>query len=86
MVAGLSGSEIEHYLGTRCAVLVLTLGHPSVVWGLLAGRLRRPVEVIGWQEPSGPLPQRALARSLGMDQAGVERAARRLLRGREEIS
>ncbi|MEU5124711.1 hypothetical protein [Streptomyces mobaraensis] len=82
---GLSGTETEHYLGTHAAVLILTLGHPAAVWGLLAGRLRRPVEVIGWREPAGPLSQRDLAHTMGMDVGGVERAAGFLLAAREVV-
>ncbi|KPI17647.1 Phosphoketolase [Actinobacteria bacterium OK074] len=80
---GLSDQEIDGYFGTHACVLFLTLGHPAAVWGLLAGRLRRPVDVVGWREPAGPLPQRELARVLGMDQAGVVRAVGRLLASRE---
>ncbi|SDX97923.1 xylulose-5-phosphate/fructose-6-phosphate phosphoketolase [Saccharopolyspora shandongensis] len=80
--AGLSAQEMGHYLGTHAPVLVLTLGHSAAVWGLLAGRLQRPVDVIGWQEPPGPIPQRLLAHTLGMDRAGVERAAGLLLASR----
>ena len=80
---GLDAREVEHYLGAHAPVLILTLGHPAAVWGLLAGRLHRPVEVIGWQEPAGPMPQTALARAMGMDVAGVVRAADLLLASRE---
>ncbi|MED7824701.1 phosphoketolase family protein [Streptomyces chiangmaiensis] len=82
---GLNGREIEHYLGAHAPVLILTLGHPAAVWGLLSGRLRRPVDVIGWQEPAGPMPQRDLARAMGMDVTGVERAADLLLAFREVL-
>ncbi|MEU6245361.1 hypothetical protein [Streptomyces sp. NPDC047024] len=82
---GLSSPKVEGYLGANAAVLVLTLGHPAAVWGLLAGRLRRPVDVIGWQEPVGPMPQRDLAHMMGMDVAGVERAADRLLARHEVV-
>lgn len=83
---GLGTAEIDHYLGTRAAVLVLTLGHPSAVWGLLAGRLHRPVDVIGWQDPPEPLPQQQLAAALGMDRAGLERAAGQLLLASREVA
>ncbi|MFE2415072.1 hypothetical protein ACFXDE_42780 [Kitasatospora sp. NPDC059408] len=76
---GLTDAEVDHYLGERSAVLVVTLGHPAAVWGLLAGRLRRPVDVIGWREPPGPMSQDALARELGLDTAGLLRAAGRLV-------
>ncbi|GAB7180428.1 hypothetical protein ATKI12_0259 [Kitasatospora sp. Ki12] len=75
---GLTRDEVDQYLGERAAVLVAALGHPAAVWGLLAGRLRRPVEVIGWREPSGPMPQDALACELGLDTAGLLQAAGRL--------
>ncbi|MER7109363.1 hypothetical protein [Streptomyces sp. NPDC000229] len=82
---GLSDQEIDLYLGGHAPVLVLTLGHPAAVWGLLSGRLRRPVDVIGWQEPAGPMPQRQLARSLGMDRAGVAHAVGPLMASREVV-
>ncbi|MEU4347159.1 hypothetical protein [Streptomyces sp. NPDC023838] len=82
---GLSAQEVDHYFGAHAAVLVLTLGHPAAVWSLLAGRLDRPVDVIGWQEPPGPMPQRLLAHTLGMDRAGVERSAGLLLATREVV-
>lgn len=75
---GLAGTELRQYLGEHAPVLVLTLGHPAAVWGLLGGRLQRPAEVIGWSEPSHPLPQAELARELGLDTDGLLRAARRL--------
>ncbi|MEU1014722.1 hypothetical protein [Streptomyces sp. NPDC005898] len=82
---GLDDGEVDHYLGTHAPVLVLTLGHSAAVWGLLAGRLRRPVDVIGWQEPPGPMPQRSLAHALRMDRSGVERSAGLLLVSREVV-
>ncbi|GAA3138168.1 xylulose-5-phosphate/fructose-6-phosphate phosphoketolase [Kribbella aluminosa] len=82
---GLSAQEIDHYFGAHAAVLVLTLGHAAAVWSLLAGRLDRPVDVIGWQEQPGPMPQRLLAHTLGMDRAGVERAAGLLLATRKVV-
>ncbi|MFF3072804.1 hypothetical protein [Kitasatospora sp. NPDC057936] len=75
---GLTDAEVDHYLGEGSAVLVVTLGHPAAVWGLLAGRWRRPIDVIGWREPPGPMPQDALARELGLDTAGLLQAAGRL--------
>ncbi|TCR22909.1 hypothetical protein [Streptomyces sp. BK205] len=80
---GLSDADVDHYFGRYAAVLVVTLGHPAAVWGLLAGRLRRPTEVIGWQEPSGPMPQAQLADTLGLTPAGLVQAADRLLASRE---
>lgn len=80
---GLSDADIDHYFGRHAAVLVVTLGHPAAVWGLLAGRLRRPTEVIGWREPRGPMPQAQLTDTLGMTPAGLVRAASRLLASRE---
>ncbi|MER5348922.1 hypothetical protein ABT093_01085 [Kitasatospora sp. NPDC002551] len=75
---GLTEAEVDHYLGENASVLVVTLGHPAAVWGLLTGRLRRPAEVIGWREPSGPMPQDVLAHELGLDGTGLLQAARRL--------
>ena len=80
---GLSDAEIDQYFGSHSAVLVVTLGHPAAVWGLLAGRLRRPAGVIGWQEPTGPMPQARLAETLGLTPDGLDRAAARLLMARE---
>jgi len=77
--AGLSGAEVDHYLGTTAPLLVVTLGHPAAVWGLLAGRFARPVEVLGWREPAGPMSQYRLAAMLGMDVDGICGAAQRLL-------
>lgn len=80
---GLPDTDIDQYFGRHAAVLVVTLGHPAAVWGLLAGRLRRPTEVIGWQEPAGPMPQAQLADTLGLTPAGLVQAADRLLAGRK---
>lgn len=81
--AGLSADELDHYLGVRAALLVLTLGHTAAVWGLVAGRLRRPIQVIGWREPPTPMPQPQLAAFCGLDFAGVVDAAARLLEHQE---
>lgn len=78
---GLSHAEICALFGERAPVLVATLGHPAAVWGLLAGRLHRPVDVVGWREPSGPMSQCDLARELGLDTAGLLQAASRLAPG-----
>ncbi|MFI6575393.1 hypothetical protein ACIBFB_06300 [Nocardiopsis sp. NPDC050513] len=76
---GLSDTELLSFLGAHAAVLVITLGHPSAIWGLLGGRLRRPVEVVGWREPPAPMPQRRLASHLGLDTRGLLHNAVRLL-------
>ncbi|SFC61966.1 hypothetical protein [Streptomyces aidingensis] len=77
---GLADPDLRHYLGDHASLLVLTLGHPAAVWGLLGARLRdRHVEVTGWREPPGPMPQKELAASLGLDADGVGRAMRTLL-------
>jgi xylulose-5-phosphate/fructose-6-phosphate phosphoketolase len=76
---GLTDSEFAHYFGAHAALLIVTLGHPAAVWGLLAGRSSRPVQVIGWREPPGPLPQHKLAADAGLDADGLCRAAARLL-------
>jgi xylulose-5-phosphate/fructose-6-phosphate phosphoketolase len=77
--SGLAPDEWPHYLGSHAVVLIVTLGHPATVWGLLAGRLRRPVEVIGWREPSRPMRSAAMAAEAGFDLQGLLRAAARLL-------
>jgi xylulose-5-phosphate/fructose-6-phosphate phosphoketolase len=76
---GLVQPDLDRYFGQHAPVLVVTLGHPAAVWGLLGGRLRRPVEVIGWREPARPAPQTVLAHELGLDPAGLLRAAGRLV-------
>ncbi len=76
---GLAQPDLDRYFGQHAPVLVVTLGHPAAVWGLLGGRLRRPVEVIGWREPARPAPQTVLAHELGLDPAGLLRAAGRLV-------
>jgi xylulose-5-phosphate/fructose-6-phosphate phosphoketolase len=83
---GLSDADIAHFFGAHAALLVITLGHPAAVWGLLAGRVRRPVEVVGWQEPTGPIPQEQLADTLGMTPAGLEQAASRLLMAHDLVA
>jgi len=80
---GLTKVATDRLLGERAPVAVVTLGHPAAVWGLLAGRWRRRVEVIGWREPTSPMPQADLAHSLGLDTAGLLQAACRLLARQE---
>ena len=81
---GLSIADIDHYFGVDAGLLVVTLGHPAAVWRLLEGRLRRPVEVIGWRDPAGPVPQAELARTAGLDADGLDEAVARLLGKRAE--
>jgi xylulose-5-phosphate/fructose-6-phosphate phosphoketolase len=77
---GLSDPELAGYLGASGAVLIVTLGHPAAVWGLLQGRLGdRRVKVIGWREPCSPMPQAALAEWAGMNAEAVAAAAGSLL-------
>lgn len=83
---GLAESELDRYLGRHAPVLVVTLGHPAAVWGLLGGRLGRPVEVVGWREPPQPAPQAVLAHALGLDPAGLLCAARRLVDRKREAA
>jgi xylulose-5-phosphate/fructose-6-phosphate phosphoketolase len=76
---GLSDAEIAHYLGASAPVLIVILGHPAAVWGLLQGRLgARRVKVIGWREPHSPMPQAALAEWAGMSGDAVAAAGRLL--------
>ncbi len=72
---GMTDAEVRHFLGERSPVVIATIGHPAAVWGLLAGRVRRPVRVIGWREPRGPMPQQALAHELAFDSEGLLQAA-----------
>jgi xylulose-5-phosphate/fructose-6-phosphate phosphoketolase len=83
---GLSQAALNRYVGPQAPVLVVSLGHPAAVWGLLGGRLQRPVEVIGWREPPRPMPQAALAGELGLDAAGLLLAANRLVSEHREAA
>lgn len=77
--SAVSEDEFARYFGSHAALLIVTVGHASAIWGLLEGRCERPVEVIGWVEPSSPVTQRELAAISGMDVRGVVDAAKRLL-------
>lgn len=81
--AGLDDDELGHYFGAHAPLLIATLGHPAAVWGLLAGRLRRPVQVIGWREPPAPLGQRRLAAFCGLDRNCLVEAAAGLMKWQE---
>jgi xylulose-5-phosphate/fructose-6-phosphate phosphoketolase len=77
---GLSDAALDSALGGNAAVLVVTLGHPAAIWGLLAGRLRRRhVDVIGWREPAHPMLQNELVQFAGLDPAGLCAAAERVV-------
>ncbi|HUY47979.1 MAG TPA: hypothetical protein VMV92_20005 [Streptosporangiaceae bacterium] len=60
-LTALARPAIDRYLGGHAPVLVATVGHPAAIWGLLAGRLRRRVDVVGWREPPHPMDQERLA-------------------------
>ncbi len=77
--AGLNDTEIQQYFGVGIPMVIATLGHPAAAWGLIEDRLQRRVEVIGWREPTGPLPQVQMSAEAGMDVAGLCAAAARLL-------
>ena len=66
-------------LGGSGPLLIVTLGHPAAIWGLLGGRFNRPTDVIGWREPPHPMTQAALAAYALLDVAGITRAATELL-------
>lgn len=76
---GLTGSGVGHYFGHHAAILFVTLGHAAAIWGLLGGRLDRPVEVIGWREPAAPMPPQQLAATASLNVPGLRHAADRLL-------
>lgn len=78
-LTALRGLRLDHLVGARGAVLVVTLGHPAAIWGLLGGRLERPCEVLGWREPPYPMPHGELAAFAGLDVHGITRAAATLL-------
>jgi xylulose-5-phosphate/fructose-6-phosphate phosphoketolase len=82
-LTALAGPRIHSSLGRSAAVVVATLGHPAAIWGLLAGRTRRRVDVVGWREPPYPMPQKELAAYCGLDVPGVTAAATAVLDGRE---
>ncbi|WP_353505525.1 hypothetical protein [Verrucosispora sp. ts21] len=82
-LAALADPDLHHYLGSHAAVLIVTLGHAAAIWGLLGGRLNRDVDVIGWAEPSIPMPQERLAAHAGFDVAGVTSASEALLAKRK---
>lgn len=79
----LTNTDFTRHFGTDIPLLITTVDHPAAVWGLLAGRTRRPVTVIGWREPDGPLPQRSVAHAANLDVEGLLRAASKLLSDRE---
>lgn len=81
-LAGLARPEADQYLDLNAAILILTLGHPAAIWGLLAGRGHRAVDVVGWREPQRPMTQRSLAEWAGLDVEGVVRAGTQLLKRR----
>ncbi|MFI7511491.1 hypothetical protein ACIBSS_32245 [Micromonospora aurantiaca] len=82
-LTALADPDLHHYFGTHAAVLIVALGHPAAIWGLLRGRLHRDVDVIGWAEPPFPMPQERLAAHAGFDVAGVTSAAEALLAKRK---
>ncbi|MGH3220247.1 MAG: hypothetical protein ACRDPY_16345 [Streptosporangiaceae bacterium] len=84
--AGLSDNQLAYYIGEDARLLIVTLGHPAAIWGLLAGRSRRSAKVVGWREPSGPMAQAALAAASGLDVHGLLQMARHLMRPQCEIS
>lgn len=77
---GLSDGAVRRYLGQSAPVLMATLGHPAAVWGLLAGRWQRPLRVLGWRDPPGPVGQDELLVRAGLDARGILSAATDLLR------
>ncbi|MET8553292.1 hypothetical protein [Micromonospora zamorensis] len=79
----LTDPDLHHYVGTHAAVLIVTLGHPAAIWGLLGGGLHRDVDVIGWAEPPFPMPQDKLAAHAQLDVTGVTSAAETLLARRK---
>lgn len=78
-LTALARPAIDRCLGGRTPVLVATLGQPAAIWGLLAGRLGRRVDVLGWREPPHPMAQERLAAYSGLDVAGITAAAAALL-------
>lgn len=77
-LAALAGTDLHRYIGEDAPVLVVTLGHPAAIWGLIGGHVGS-VAVVGWREAPQPLPQDRLAAYAGLDVAGITRVAARLL-------
>lgn len=80
--AGLPPADAADLFGPHSALLVVTLGNPAAVWALLKCRRSGPVDVIGWREPQGPMPQAQMAEAAGLTPNGLLAAARRLLTSR----
>jgi xylulose-5-phosphate/fructose-6-phosphate phosphoketolase len=77
-LGALANEDLHRYVGHKAAVLIITIGHPAAIWGLVRGRLRC-VDVVGWREPPHPMPQDRLASHAGLDVAGVAKAATTLM-------
>jgi xylulose-5-phosphate/fructose-6-phosphate phosphoketolase len=82
-LTALASPALDRYVSGHGCLLIVTLGHPAAIWGLLGGRPNRPTEVIGWREPPRPMTQAALAAYALLDVAGITRAATKLLGQRE---
>ncbi|AYF30426.1 hypothetical protein CSH63_23850 [Micromonospora tulbaghiae] len=80
-LASLAGPAIGRCIREQTPVLVVTLGHPAAIRGLLAGRVR-DLDVVGWREPPHPMSQDGVAAYAGLDLAGITRAAAALLANR----
>lgn len=78
-LTALADPSLHPHFGDHAAVLIVTLGHPAAIWGLLGGRLRRKVEVVGWREAPHPMGQDSLAAWAGLDVPGITSAAGVLL-------
>ncbi|MGH3905510.1 MAG: hypothetical protein ACRDTE_15190 [Pseudonocardiaceae bacterium] len=78
-MGALASPTLRDTLADPAPVLVVTLGHPAAIWGLLAGQVRQPTTVIGWLEPPHPMPQRDLAAYAGLTVDGIISAALDLL-------
>jgi xylulose-5-phosphate/fructose-6-phosphate phosphoketolase len=81
--AGLTTAERQHYFGQHAGMLVVTIGQPSAVRGLLPSPRPHPL-IVGWREPSGPLTQHQLAAAAGIDIPGLIQAAKAAIKQRCE--
>ncbi|WP_067494323.1 hypothetical protein [Actinoplanes sp. TFC3] len=78
-LTALADPSLDQHFGEHATILIVTLGHPAAIWGLLGGRLRRQVEVVGWREAPYPMPQDDLAAWAGLGVPGLTSAAGKLL-------
>ncbi|GGJ90421.1 putative phosphoketolase [Pilimelia anulata] len=70
---------LRQRLATAGPTLLVTLGHPAAVWGLLAEAAPPRARVLGWREPPHPMNHTDLAAYAGITACGITEAAHALL-------